>query len=52
MMLEQLGEGSAARRIEEAVQWATAEKLESMAAGKMGYSTCEVGDLVAGKIAE
>ncbi len=52
MMLEQLGEESAAQRIEDAVKWATAEKLESMSAGKMGYSTSEVGDLVAAKVAE
>ncbi len=30
----------------------TAEKLKSMSAGKMGYSTSEVGDLVAEKVAE
>jgi 3-isopropylmalate dehydrogenase len=52
MMLEQLGEGAAARRVEGAVQWATANKMESMSAGKMGHSTSEVGDLVAAKIAE
>jgi 3-isopropylmalate dehydrogenase len=52
MMLEQLGEHAAAQRIEDAVKWATASKLKSMSAGKMGYSTSEVGDLVAGKVAE
>jgi 3-isopropylmalate dehydrogenase len=52
MMLNQLGEGPAARRIEDAVKWVTANKMKSMAAGKMGYSTSEVGDLVARKIAE
>ncbi|MFW6189993.1 MAG: 3-isopropylmalate dehydrogenase [Planctomycetota bacterium] len=51
MMLEELGEGGAADRVERAVAWATAEKLESMAAGRMGYSTAEVGDLVAGRLA-
>ena len=52
MMLNQLGEGPAAQRIEDAVKWVTANKVKSMAAGKMGYSTSEVGDLVARKIAE
>jgi 3-isopropylmalate dehydrogenase len=47
MMLEALGESEPARRIEEAVMRVTAEKLKSLAAGKMGYSTEEVGDLVA-----
>jgi len=28
----------------------TAHNLKSLAAGKMGYSTTEVGDLVAGKV--
>jgi 3-isopropylmalate dehydrogenase len=47
MMLEHLGEEKAARAIEEAVKVVTGTKLESMAAGRMGYSTSEVGDLVA-----
>jgi 3-isopropylmalate dehydrogenase len=47
MMLEELGEQEAADAIEVAVANATANKLKSMAAGKMGYSTSEVGDLVA-----
>jgi len=46
MMLEQLGEQKSARRVERAVMWLTAKKLASMAAGKMGFSTSEVGDLV------
>jgi 3-isopropylmalate dehydrogenase len=52
MMLETLGEEKAAESIEDAVKFATANKLKSLAAGKMGYSTSEVGDIVAGKIAE
>jgi 3-isopropylmalate dehydrogenase len=52
MMLETLGEQKAAEKIEDAVKWATANKLKSLAAGKMGYSTSEVGDLVATKVAE
>jgi len=46
MMLEQLGEGKAAQRVEAAIQSVTATKLKSMSAGKMGYSTSEVGNLV------
>ena len=48
MMLDTLGETAAAKAIEDAVMYVTANKLKSMAAGKMGYSTSEVGDLVAG----
>ena len=51
MMLETLGEEDAGTKIEEAVKFVTGEKLESMQAGKMGYSTSGVGDLVAGKVA-
>ena len=46
MMLETLGETKAASSVEEAVKFVTANKLKSLAAGKMGYSTTEVGDLV------
>jgi 3-isopropylmalate dehydrogenase len=52
MMLETLGEEKAAKKIEEAVKFVTANKMKSMAAGKMGYSTSQVGDLVAEKVAE
>jgi 3-isopropylmalate dehydrogenase len=52
MMLETLGEESAAQKIEDAVKFVTANKLKSLAAGKMGYSTSQVGDLVAEKVAE
>jgi len=51
MMLEHLGEEKAAEKIEDAVKFVTANKLKSLAAGKMGYSTGEVGDLVAEKVA-
>jgi len=46
MLLEQLGEAAAARKIETAVMQVTGAKLKSLSAGKMGYSTSEVGDLV------
>ncbi|MFW6255789.1 MAG: 3-isopropylmalate dehydrogenase [Candidatus Sumerlaeota bacterium] len=41
-----LGETQAAKAIEASVMDVTGNKLESMAAGRMGYSTSEVGDLV------
>ena len=50
MMLEHLGEEKAARAIENAVMDVTANKLKDMGAGKMGYSTTEVGDLVAERV--
>ncbi|MCS7017014.1 MAG: isocitrate/isopropylmalate family dehydrogenase, partial [Gemmatales bacterium] len=46
LMLEFLGERRAAERVEEAVAYVCAHKLKSMAAGQMGYTTSEVGDLV------
>ncbi len=52
MMLESLGEEKAAEKVEDAVKFVTANKLKSLAAGKMGYSTSQVGDLVAEKVAE
>ena len=51
MMLGELGETKAADAIEKAVMFATANKLKSMAAGKMGFSTVEVGDMVAAQVA-
>jgi len=47
MMLDHLGEGDAADRIEEVVAEVCSTKLKSLNAGQMGYSTSEVGDLVA-----
>lgn len=46
MMLEYLGEDEAAKAIENSIINVTANKLKSMGAGQMGYSTSEVGDLV------
>ena len=46
MMLEHLGERQAAAEIEQAVIQVTSTKLKSLSAGKMGFSTSEVGDLV------
>ena len=47
MMLDTLGETEAAMKIEESVKTVTGTKLKGLAAGRMGYSTTEVGDLVA-----
>ena len=46
MMLDYLGQPEAASAVEDAVQHVTANKIEGLAAGHMGYSTSEVGDLV------
>jgi 3-isopropylmalate dehydrogenase len=51
MMLASLGEDKAAAAVEDAVMYITANKLKSLAAGRMGYSTSGVGDLVAATIA-
>jgi 3-isopropylmalate dehydrogenase len=47
MMLETIGEVEAGQAVEKAVANVTANKLKSLAVGKMGYSTTELGDLVA-----
>jgi len=52
MMLETLGEDKAAQKVEDAVKFVTGSKLKSMQAGKMGYSTSQVGDLVAEQVAK
>ncbi|QGJ70724.1 3-isopropylmalate dehydrogenase [Planctomycetales bacterium 10988] len=46
MLLEQSGQSAAAKRIETAIQSVTGTKMKSQSAGKMGYGTKEVGDLV------
>jgi len=46
MLLENLGEVEASQAVENAVIKVVSKKLKSLAAGKMGYSTSEVGDLV------
>ena len=47
LMLETLGQIEAAKAIENAIMEVTGNKLKGLAAGRMGYSTSEVGDLVA-----
>jgi 3-isopropylmalate dehydrogenase len=51
MMLVHLGEKEAARSIEKAVAH-TCMKIDSLSAGRMGYTTSEVGDIIAGDILE
>ncbi len=46
MMLDFLGEKEAAAAIDRSIAFITGNKMKSQAAGKMGYSTGEVGDLV------
>ena len=46
MLLEQTGQETAGQRVMKAIQLVTGEKMKSQSAGKMGYGTSEVGDLV------
>lgn len=46
MLLENIGEEKAGKAVEESVTKVVTTKLKSLAAGKMGYSTEGVGDLV------
>jgi 3-isopropylmalate dehydrogenase len=52
MMLDHLGEQRAAAAIEAAVKHVTGSKLKSLNAGQMGFSTTEVGDLIADLVAK
>jgi len=52
MMLEQIGEEKSAHLLERAVMEVTGKYLKSLAVGQMGYSTAEVGDLVAKFVTE
>ena len=46
MLLEHSGQTKAGARVYKAIETVTGTKMKSQAAGKMGYSTTEVGDLV------
>ncbi len=46
MLLEHTGHEASGLRVLAAAQKVTGEKMESQAAGRMGYSTSEIGDLV------
>jgi len=50
MMMDFLGERAMADAIEQAVIQVVRGKLQSLAAGKMGYGTTQVGDLVAAAV--
>ena len=50
MMLDYLGEKEAAAAMEQAVMATCSRNIRSLSAGKMGYSTEEVGDLVIGHL--
>jgi 3-isopropylmalate dehydrogenase len=47
MLLDHFGEKKAAERVEKAMARVLEKDLKSMAAGEMGHTTQEVGDLVA-----
>jgi len=47
MMLGQLGAGKAAAAVDAAIKKTAATDMQSMAAGKMGLTTSQVGDKVA-----
>jgi 3-isopropylmalate dehydrogenase len=46
MMLDHLGEERAGKGVEEAIKKVVAKDVKNLSAGKMGYSTSQVGDLV------
>jgi 3-isopropylmalate dehydrogenase len=46
MLLDQVGQPKAAARVMQAIQTVTGTKMKSQAAGKMGHTTTEIGDLV------
>ena len=52
MLLDSIGQEQAAARVMNAIQQVTSTKMESMNAGRMGYSTGEVGDLVCEALAD
>ncbi|MDC0937283.1 3-isopropylmalate dehydrogenase, partial [Pirellulales bacterium] len=46
MLLEQVGQVAAAERVMNAIVQVTGNKMKSQSAGKMGFTTTEIGDLV------
>ncbi len=52
LMLEQVGQEKAGKAIEKAVMLVTEKHIKNLAAGKMGHSTTEIGDLVVKYIKE
>ena len=51
MMVDILGEARGAAILDQAIVEVVGKKMKSMSAGRMGYSTSEVGDLVANAVA-
>ena len=51
LLLDTLGEEEAALTVEKGIV-DTVQKLDDLGAGKMGYSTAEVGDMVAQFVAD
>ncbi len=52
IMLEHLGEEKSGKEIEEAVMKVTGKDIKSLAAGQMGFTTTEAGDLVVKYVTE
>lgn len=52
LLLDTVGESAAAKAIESAVKKALRQDIKDVGAGKMGYSTSQVGDLIAGYVKE
>jgi len=50
MLLETIGEEKAGKAVENSVIKLVQSKLKNLAAGKMGYSTEEIGDMIAAGI--
>jgi 3-isopropylmalate dehydrogenase len=51
MLLEETGQPAAAARVSLAIEHVTGTKMKSQNAGKMGFTTSQVGDLVAEQVA-
>lgn len=51
LMMDHLGEGDAAQAIERAIR-SVVKEMKSMAAGKMGFTTTQIGSMVAERIYE
>jgi 3-isopropylmalate dehydrogenase len=51
MMIDVLGEAEGARILEQAIIEVVGKKMKSMSAGRMGYSTSQVGDMIANAVA-
>ncbi len=52
ILLDTIGEGKAASLVENGIKKVLRDDIKDIAAGKMGYTTKEVGDLIAGYIVE